>query len=346
MFQKSSKHPITILARTYEQLMAPLADGNLCVTHAMKEWLICTDNKFHIQRDRIRELYDRPPEFFHPTHDIQAVHELMKRLRDDMERQCPSLRSMREENGTMWTDMRIEDDGNERIVPKKDCPALVVSSTSWTPDEDFSILFDALVQLDNTVKEMDSCSHGMTRVFPRVIVIVTGKGPQKSFYEGQIAALDLDHVSILTMWLESSDYPLLLGCADLGVSLHTSTSGLDLPMKVLDMFGCEVPVCAVDFDCLGELVQDGKNGRVFRMSSELADQVFRLLGEDRVVDKDHVRLGKIGGDLAVFRSNIRGMTRWRENWKEQAHAVIMGACPDRSACVDSPKNHLAAKKHD
>ena len=45
----------------------------------------------------------------------------------------------------------------------------------------------------------------------------------------------------------------LLGCVTLGISLHASTSGLHLPIKLLDFFVGEVPVCAIGLDCLGAL---------------------------------------------------------------------------------------------
>ena len=67
---------------------------------------------------------------------------------------------------------------------------------------------------------------------PDLFIAITGKGPLKAFYEEKMQQLGLQHVAFKTLWLEASDYPLLLGSADLGICLHTSSSGLDLPMKV------------------------------------------------------------------------------------------------------------------
>ena len=72
----------------------------------------------------------------------------------------------------------------------------------------------------------------LSSALPNLVILVTGKGPQHAMYELRMQQLDLQHVAFRTAWLEAADYPILLGSADLGVSLHTSSSELDLPMKV------------------------------------------------------------------------------------------------------------------
>jgi beta-1,4-mannosyltransferase len=129
---------------------------------------------------------------------------------------------------------------NSRATLRADRPALLISSTSWTEDEDFQILLDALQQYD---KMADTHSSKL----PKIVCVITGKGPLKSYYQDIISKTTLNNVEICTPWLEAEDYPVLVGSSDLGICLHTSSSGLDLPMKVVDMFGCGVPVCAVGF---------------------------------------------------------------------------------------------------
>lgn len=90
--------------------------------------------------------------------------------------------------------------------------------------------------------------NGNPRNLPKLICFITGKGPLKNYYCNKIAEQNWKHVHVITPWLEDKDYPLLLAAGDLGVCLHTSSSGLDLPMKVVDMFGCGLPVCAYDFN--------------------------------------------------------------------------------------------------
>jgi beta-1,4-mannosyltransferase len=184
-------------------------------------------------------------------------------------------------------------------------PALVVSSTSWTPDEDFGILFDAIKLLEAKIEEVENAETTGARPFPHVVFVITGKGPEKEKYEKLIAEQKFRHCHVLTMWLTPENYPKLLGACDLGISLHTSSSGLDLPMKVVDMFGCGLPVCSYKFACINELVKHKRNGLLFEDSAQLARQLYRLL-------KDFPNKSELQ------RITKEETERWQDNWLKNA----------------------------
>lgn len=97
------------------------------------------------------------------------------------------------------------------------------------------ILLEACVQYDTEVADAGKAAAALA--LPPMLVIITGRGPQQEMYREKIANLRLTNVSFHMAWLEPRHYAVALAAADVGVSLHASSSELDLPMKVSDMLG-------------------------------------------------------------------------------------------------------------
>ncbi|XP_070269145.1 chitobiosyldiphosphodolichol beta-mannosyltransferase [Myotis yumanensis] len=284
-------HCLVLLAKWYEKLFGRLSHLNLCVTSEMREDLA---ENWGIKAVTV---YDKPASFFKET-PLDLQHRLFMKLG----RTYSALRASSDPlDPATERSAFTERDANSGMVTRlRGRPALLVSSTSWTEDEDFSILLAALEKFEQLILNGES--------LPSLVCVITGKGPLKEHYSHLIGQKHLQHIQVCTPWLEAEDYPLLLGSADLGVCLHKSSSGLDLPMKVVDMFGCCLPVCAVNFRCLHELVKHEENGLVFEDAEELAAQLQMLFS----------KFPDPAGKLNQFRKNLREskQLRWDESWKQ------------------------------
>ena len=127
----------------------------------------------------------------------------------------------------------------------------------------------------------------------------------------KLANQNLKIFDVKSIWLESDDYPKLLGCADLGVCLHYSSSGYDLPIKVVDMFSSALPVCAVRYDTINELVKENKNGLLFQTCDELSEQLYSFIDD----------FNKYGESkrLISMRNNLLNFNKldWISQWKDK-----------------------------
>jgi beta-1,4-mannosyltransferase len=262
-------HPLVLASKWYEQRLCQSASAHFTVTNAMRRVLV---ESFALKAN-VLPLHDRPPSQFQPL-NAHARAAFLSSL-DATKAHADSI-----------------------LLGKS---RLLVSSTSWTPDEDFSVLLDAL----SMYSQKAITTHPQ---LPEILAIITGKGPEKEKYVLQIEKLKsegkLEMVTVKTAWLSLDDYASLLGSADLGVSLHTSSSGVDLPMKVVDMFGAGLPVLGWNkFEAWPELVVEGQNGIGFADADGMADKLLSLFSPDNTM------LARLkDGALA------EGKKRWDDEW--------------------------------
>lgn len=276
--------PVVWLARWLECASGHSASGHLTVTNALKEHLC---GAWRYPAERVVVLYDRPPALFRPLSDTERREALRMVAEADGR---PALRE--------WCERAAR--GEVRVV---------FSSTSWTPDEDLEQLLEALLMWE----ERAAREPGL---FAPLLVLITGRGPLRAAYEARLERLRLRYVHVACLWLPAELYGRAVGVAEVGVSLHWSSSGLDLPMKVLDMFGCGVPVLARRFRCLHELVHEGRNGFSFSSAVELFALLRALLAPAAPRLPSEPELPQ-RVDLAALRSNVIEQARtqrWENTW--------------------------------
>ena len=81
------------------------------------------------------------------------------------------------------------------------------------------------------------------------------------------------------------------------------------------MFGCGLPVCAVKYSCIGELVKHGVNGLLFDSPQQLAEQMLGLLEGFPVSPSSQ---------LSALREEV-GLSngvRWDETWARTVQPVV------------------------
>ena len=189
--------------------------------------------------------------------------------------------------------------------------ALVISPTSWSADEDTDLLLDALGRLEAAA---DATA-------PRLICLLTGDGPRRAAFESAVARRAWQRVVVRTTWLAPEDYPALLTGADLGLCLHRSTSGVDLPMKVADLHGAALPVCAFDYGpCLGEVLTAEERAVGFTHAAGLATRLRQVLNG----------FPQAPG-LDVLRTAVADAPRqtWAEGWRAEALPLLRSAMRER-----------------
>lgn len=319
------------LARFAEiYLTQMIVQYQICVSKSMKKYLElkCHANDVIVLYDRpMRRPLNVPPSdnpILTSSQQAQRRHELfLKYNLTDKEFAYPSYEAIVETQVTRSVKITtihtksLSTNNDELCLYelRDDKPFTVITATSWTPDEDFDLLLEAAIEIDRHLQNYNQ-SMSNSRNYHKLTILITGKGPLRASFEQKVqqleSSLQLIFVRIRCLWLSSDDYFQLLSCADIGLCLHTSTSGLDLPMKVLDMLGAGLVVLASRYYAISELIRHDDNGLLFHGAQDLAENILRLM------------MNSSDTKLAKLRQNQRQerLSTWHENWDEVVKPLV------------------------
>ncbi|KAI1713569.1 UDP-glycosyltransferase TURAN [Ditylenchus destructor] len=267
--QSAGKGLYARVGKIAEGYFAKTADWNLCASRAIQKGL-----RRRLGIKALTTVYNKTPSWAFRPLNTEEKHNFLARMMKAPDFATITSSKHWPTNGDDSLFFRKTPSGEMKLLDNR--PLMVVFSTCLSLSEEFEAILEALEGYEKHAQsDIHQCADE-TKALPKLLVTIIGEEPLKSFYLERIAKMDMRYVHIVITWLTAEDYPKILACADLGVSLRTSSPGVDLSMKVADMIGFHLPVLAKKYDAIGELVVDNINGMFFDNSHELKQKLIEL----------------------------------------------------------------------
>ena len=282
---------ICYFAYLYEKILGRFASVNLCVSKAMKE---------DLQGIGIKNIIELP--------DRAMPHVFIK----DRLKGSEFLNLFMKYKTILKVYDYVEPDllSSLNLKWKTQRPLIFISSTSWTPDEDFDFLLQGMIKTDEKLLQSKIENK-------EILLIITGRGPMRDEFLNKVNDAKLTYFKVKSIWLDSDDYPQILRACDLGICMHYSSSGLDLPMKVVDMFSAGLPTLAIEYKTITELVDNKNNGLLFKSQEDLSELMFSIAHEF-FTNGNSKRLD-------FMRSNLKSSfnTTWIDQWNDKLYNILI-----------------------
>ena len=185
---------------------------------------------------------------------------------------------------------------------------LVVCPTSWGADEDFDLFARSA--------RARGLHPGQRSEVRQALRAPHRNRELRGAFEARLARRQFTHIAVRVATIDSH---AAIAKADIGLCLHQSASGLDLPLVLSDLRAAGVPACVYDYaPVLTEVLTDGREGVRFGEPGEL----MALLVAVATNDSSDSPLARSRAWLAAHPAET-----WEDQWQKTMGRSFLSRVP-------------------